>query len=57
VAMVLVLLLERLSVVLDEKELQLILVQTRWPSPPSYADCLEICESQTPGTLGACSGL
>jgi hypothetical protein len=29
VAMVLVLLLERLSVVLDEKELQLILVQTR----------------------------
>ena len=25
--------------------------------PPSCADCLEICEPQTPGTLGACPGL
>ena len=25
--------------------------------PPSCADCLEIWESQTPGTLRACPGL
>jgi len=25
--------------------------------PPSYADCLEICEPQTSGTLRACPGL
>jgi len=25
--------------------------------PPSGADCLEICESQPPGTLRACPGL
>jgi len=27
------------------------------PLPPSYADCLEICEPKTPGTLGACTGV
>jgi hypothetical protein len=25
--------------------------------PPSRADCLEICDPQTPGTLRACQGL